>query len=348
MSQPRAAAGALGFALFGAGRIGQVHAAAIAASDRARLACIYDVDATAATALAGRYGVPVAASVEAALATAGADAVLIASSTPTHLDLTLAATAAGRPTLCEKPIDLDLAAIDRRRDEILGTGVPVQIGFQRRYDSGHANLFRELRAGAVGDLQQVVVTSRDPAPPPAAYLAVSGGLFRDMMIHDFDLVRWLTGEEPQELAAYGAPLLDANAKELDDVDTAMAVLRMPSGVQCHINCARRAPYGYDQRIEVLGADGMLVSGNVYQTGLQRFTATGTTIRDPLVHFFLERYADAYRAEVDDFVEAVLSGRAPTVGYDDGRHALALADAADRSRRSGQSVRPDPLASAASS
>ena len=348
MSQPPAATGGLGFALFGAGRIGHVHAAAIAASDRARLACVYDVDAGAATALAGRYGVPVAGSVEAALATAGADAVLIASSTPTHLDLMLAATAAGRPTLCEKPLDLDLAAVDRRRDEILGTEVPVQIGFQRRYDSGHANLFRELRAGAVGELQQVVVTSRDPGPPPAEYLAVSGGLFRDMMIHDFDVARWLTGEEPEQLAAFGAPLLDADAQALDDVDTAMVILRMPSGVQCHINCARQAPYGYDQRIEVLGASGMLISANLYQTGLQRFTATGTTVRDRLVDFFLERYADAYRAEMDDFVDAVLSGRAPAVGYDDGRQALALADAADRSRRSGQTVRPAPLANAASS
>ena len=150
----------LGFALFGAGRIGRVHAEAIARSDRARLACVYDVDAQAAATLAARHGVPVADSVEATLATAGADAALIASSTPTHLELMLAATAARRPILCEKPIDLDLAAVDRRRDQILGTGVPIQIGFQRRYDSGHAKLFRELRAGVVGKLQQVVVTRR--------------------------------------------------------------------------------------------------------------------------------------------------------------------------------------------
>ena len=337
----------LGFALFGTGRIGRVHADAIAGSDRATLACVYDVDVDAAAALAGRHGAPVADSVEAALATAGSDAALIASSTPSHLELMRAATAAGRPTLCEKPIDLDLATVDRQRDEILAAGVPIQIGFQRRYDPGHAKLFRELRAGAAGKLQQVVVTSRDPGPPPAEYLAVSGGLFRDMMIHDFDLVRWLTGEEPEELTAYGAALLDAGAKALDDVDAAMVTLRMPSGVQCHINCARQASYGYDQRIEVLGADGMLMSGNVHQTGVQRFTAAGTT-RDPLLHFFLERYADAYRAELDDFVDAVQAGRAPAVGYDDGRQALALADAADRSRRSGNSVRPAPPAGNGSS
>jgi myo-inositol 2-dehydrogenase/D-chiro-inositol 1-dehydrogenase len=327
----------LRFALFGAGRIGRLHAANLSAHPRATLVSVYDVSEPAAREVAERHGASVAPSVDAVLADAGVDAVLIASPTPTHVELLTRAARAGKAVLCEKPIDLDIARVERCREEIAGYRVPVQIGFNRRWDPSHRSLAQAVRAGEIGNVEQVVITSRDPAPPPLAYLASSGGLFRDMMIHDFDLARFVLGEDPVEVSATGSALVDPAVASVNDVDSAMVWMKTTSGKLCHINNSRRASYGYDQRVEAFGSAGMLISNNRTATTVERYTATATAVRDPLLNFFIDRYVDAYRNQVDGFIDAVGSGREPSPGFEDGRRALILADAALESLATGKVV-----------
>ena len=328
----------LRFALFGAGRIGRLHAANLSSHPQAALVSVYDLLEPAAREVAERFGATVAPSVDAALADASVDAVLIASSTPTHVDLITRSARAGKAVLCEKPIDLDIARVERCREEIAGHRVPVQIGFNRRWDPSHRGLAQAVRAGEIGNVEQVVITSRDPGPPPLAYLATSGGLFRDMMIHDFDLARFVLGEDPVEVSATGSALVDPAVASVSDVDSAMVWMKTASGKLCHINNSRRATYGYDQRVEAFGSAGMLISNNRTATTLERYTATATAVRDPLLNFFIDRYADAYRNQVNDFIDAVASGREPSPGFEDGRRALILADAALESLQTGKVVK----------
>lgn len=328
----------VGFALFGAGRIGRMHAENLAANPRARLVTIYDVAGAVAQEVAEKNGAAVAPDVDAALGTDGVDAVLIASSTDTHVDLITAAAQAGKAILCEKPIDLDIARVNRCRDEIADYGVPVQIGFNPRYDPNHLALREAVRSGAIGKVEQIVITSRDPGPPSLDYLRVSGGLYRDMMIHDFDLARFVLGaDEPVEVSAMGSVLVDPAIATVDDIDTAMVVMRTAAGVLCHINCSRRAVYGYDQRLEVFGDAGMVITGNRHPTTVERYTATAAAAKDPVVNFFFERYPEAFEAEINDFIDAVEGGRAPSVTFEDGRRALMLADAATESRKTGRTI-----------
>lgn len=306
----------LAIAVIGGGRIGRIHAGNIAAHGRARLAGIADADPKLATI-----------SLAQALA---ADAVLIASPTPTHADYIEMAAAAGKPVFCEKPVDLDagrvrtcLAAADK-------AGIPLMVGFNRRFDPSFARLRARLAAGEVGRLEMLSIISKDPAPPPAAYVAVSGGIFRDMMIHDLDMARFLMGEEPVWLSASASRLVQPDGA---DFDTAVVTLKGASGALCVIQNSRRATYGYDQRIEAHAAGGMLSAGNMTATSVTLAGAAGFT-SDPALPFFLERYAAAYRAELDAFVDCVMTGRAPVPNGDDGLRALLLADAATRSAHSG--------------
>ena len=323
---------------FGAGRIGRMHARNLASNPRVELAGIYDVDAAACAEAAQESGCRSAASVDAILEDASIDAVLIASSTDTHCDLIEASVRAGKAVLCEKPIHLDIERVDDCGEIVKESGVPVQIGFNRRFDPSHAALKRASQDGELGQLEQGIITSRDPAPPPVDYLRVSGGIFRDMAIHDFDMARFLFGEEPVEVTAMGAVLVDPKIGEIGDYDEVMAVLRMESGALCHINCSRRCAYGYDQRIELFGENGMLVSENPTTTNVSRHTAASTSARARLHHFFIERYAESYLLEINAFVDAVESGVAPSPSFEDGRRALVLADAAVESASTGQSVR----------
>jgi myo-inositol 2-dehydrogenase/D-chiro-inositol 1-dehydrogenase len=327
----------LRFALFGAGRIGRLHADNVSANPNAKLVCVYDVNEAAATEVARKHGAKVAPTVEAALADPEVDAVLIASSTNTHVDLITRSAKAGKAVLCEKPIDLDLAVVDRCREEIAGCNVPVQIGFNRRYDPSHRGVFSAVKNGEIGKLEQLVITSRDPSPPPASYVAVSGGLFRDMMIHDFDLARFILGEEVVEVTATGSVLVDPEIGAAGDVDSAMVVMKTASGKLCHINNSRRASYGYDQRVEAFGSEGMVISNNRTATTVERFNASATAVREPLLNFFIDRYGDAYRNQINDFIDAVANGRQPSPGFDDGRRALVLADAALESLKTGRTV-----------
>lgn len=326
------------FGLFGCGRIGAMHAANLARHPDAELAAVYDVHAPAAAAVAAATGAEAVADVDAILGDAAIDAVLIASSTDTHADLLEASAKAGKAVLCEKPIDLDIDRVEKARAAIAGTSVPIMVGFNRRFDPGHRAARDAVRAGEIGALHQVIITSRDPALPPRAYLERAGGLMRDMTIHDFDLARFMLDEEPTDVFAIADALGDpVLGRELDEVDTAMIVLRTASGKMCHINNSRVAVYGYDQRVELLGNDGMLVSGNRRPHELRRFSANRSESAEPLLHFFVERYQEAFTAEIDHFVRCVATGATPEASFEDGRRALLLANAAYRSLAEGRMV-----------
>ncbi len=327
----------LKFALFGAGRIGAVHASNLASSGATQLLYVVDVNAAAATALAAKHGARVT-DVASALADPAVDAVLIASSTDTHADLAIAAAKAGKAIFCEKPIDLSLRKVDACLAAVRKAKVPMLVGFNRRFDPNFAAVKERIRAGAIGNVEQVIISSRDPGLPPIAYLKVSGGQFRDMTIHDFDMARWLLGEEPVEVYAIGSCLVDPAVAKVGDTDSVMVLLKTASGKLCHINNSRRAAYGYDQRIEVHGAKGRLLAGNRVATTVELADASAVTTEKP-VYFFLERYADAYRAELAAFVEAVTTNTPMPVGAEDGRQAIVLAEAAVKSLRTGRPVKP---------
>ena len=325
------------FALFGAGRIGRMHAEVLSANPQAALRYVYDVNTAASAEVASKHGAIRADTIAQALADDSVDAVLIASSTDTHVDLLTQSAQAGKAILCEKPIDLDIDRVNRCWDDIKDCKVPIQLGFNRRYDPSHRAVANAVRKGEVGQLEMLIISSRDPSPPPAEYIKVSGGLFRDMMIHDFDLARFVLGEEPVEVFAMASNKVDPMIGQLNDIDTAMVQLATASGVLCHINNSRRAVYGYDQRLEAFGSLGMIRSNNRRATTVTRHTAQSTGSRDPLLNFFIERYQEAYQAEINEFIAAVAEQRTPAVGFEDGRRALMLADAAYESLRSGRKV-----------
>lgn len=315
----------LEFCQFGAGRIGAIHAENIALHKGAKLRYVVDVSEAAAQALAEKYGAQVA-STQTALADPAVGAVIVASSTDTHADLIEASARAGKAIFCEKPIDLSLERVESCLEVAKDAGVPLALAFNRRFDPSFAALRRRVTEGEIGDVEMVSITSRDPAPPPLSYIKVSGGLFRDMMIHDLDIARWLLCEEPLEVTATASCLVDPAIAEAGDVDSALVTLRTASGRLCQISNSRRAAYGYDQRIEVHGSKGMLRVENHQPTTVESATEAGVSKDKPL-YFFLERYAAAYKAELDAFIDAVSSGDVPSPGGDDGHAALRLADAA---------------------
>ena len=326
----------LRFAQFGAGRIGAIHAANLAAMNETQLLHVVDVNADAARTLATRHGAQVS-SVAAALADPNVDAVIIASSTDTHADLAIASARAGKAIFCEKPIDLSLKRVDTCLAAVKKAKVPMFVGFNRRFDPSFAALRARIAQGDIGNVEQVIISSRDPGLPPISYLKVSGGQFRDMTIHDFDMARWLLGEEPVELFAYGSCLVDPAVAKVGDTDSAMVVMKTASGKLCHINNSRRASYGYDQRLEVHGSKGRLMAGNRTATTVELADGAAVTSEKPL-YFFLERYADAYRAELSAFVDAVVNRKPLPVTAEDGRQAIVLAEAAVKSLKTGRPVK----------
>lgn len=329
----------LRIAVLGCGRIGQMHAANVANHPRAKLAAVYDVNHEAANRVAAAHGVSAAARPEDIFSSKDVDAVLIATATPTHADYIEMAVAAGKAVLCEKPIDLNLTRVNACAAKIAGTKVPIQLGFNRRYDPGHSAARAAAHSGEIGDLHQVIITSRDPALPPKAYLQAAGGLFRDMTIHDFDLARFMLGEEPTEVFAIGGAMIDPElGAELNEVDTAMFILRTASGKQCHINNSRTAVYGYDQRVELLGTTGMVISDNRKPHEMRRYNKSAVEAAEPYQFFFLERYHEAFMAEIDGFVDCVEKGSAPLASFEDGRRALILAEAAYLSMRERRMVK----------
>ncbi|MBK0090176.1 MULTISPECIES: inositol 2-dehydrogenase [Erwiniaceae] len=327
-------------ALLGAGRIGQIHAGNIAAHPQCSLAYVMDVYAPAANALAEKYGAQVA-DLDTILADSSIDLVAICSATNTHADLIEAAARAQKAIFCEKPVDLSLERVQSCLATVRKAGVPLMVGFNRRFDPSMAHLQACLRDGEIGETELVTISSRDPGAPPAEYVKVSGGLFRDMTIHDFDMARWLLNEEPVSVFASAAALVDPEIKALGDVDTAVVTLTCASGKMAVITNSRRASYGYDQRIEVHGSEGMLQVTNQLESQLVKSVANGVVAQKPQ-HFFLQRYAEAYRNELATLIEALVKGEGHYPSGNDGLQALLLADAALESLKTGKPVAPQSL------
>lgn len=328
----------LGVAVLGAGRIGKIHAGNVVLNPRLKLVVVADPVAEAAESLARTLNCEASTDPVAAVERRNVDAIIIGTPTHTHVDFLLQGAQAGKAVLCEKPVDLDIKKAEMAADEVERLKAKVMIGFNRRFDPSAQELKRQILAGKIGDVRQVIITSRDPAPPTAAYIKTSGGVFRDMAIHDFDMARFFLEEEPVEVMATASALTEPYVKELGDFDTMMIILKTASGKQCHINCYRKAVYGYDQRFEILGSEGMLQNANLRPTTVRRYTAHETEVQDPILNFFLERYVEAYRAELDLFAEAVQKGTPMPVTVRDGCKALRLADAAVESVNSGRAVK----------
>ena len=325
-------------AVFGAGRIGRIHASNLAALSGVQLKYVFDPVPAAAADLAQKHGAQVA-SIEAVLADKSVDAVAICSSTDTHSDLITRAAAAGKHIFCEKPVDLSVPRAVACGEAVQAAGVSCMIGFQRRFDPTFNDASRRLLAGEIGNPEMLVITSRDPGAPPVEYMKASGGIFRDMLIHDFDVFRWILcadGDEAAWLSATASVLTDPAIKTVGDYDSTAVTIRTQKGRLCQINTTRRAAYGYDQRFEVLGSTGLLQCGNHTPTEVVQWNAAGIHADKPEA-FFLQRYAAAYRLEIEHFFECLQSGAPFRTTVADGVAAQKLADAATLSASSGQPV-----------
>jgi myo-inositol 2-dehydrogenase/D-chiro-inositol 1-dehydrogenase len=322
--------------LFGAGRIGAIHAAAVNKHKDVQIRYIVDMYQPAALKLAEQYGATVC-EVEAALADPEVQGVIIASSTDTHADLIELSAKAGKAIFCEKPIDLDLDRVNQCVETVKQCNVPCALGFNRRFDPQFSELKQAIVEKRVGELEMLSFTSRDPSPPPLEYIKVSGGLFKDMMVHDFDLARWMLNEEITEIYAAGSCNVDPAIEEAGDIDTALVVLKTASGKICNINNSRRAAYGYDQRIEAFGSEGMAQANNILESNLVITNKEGSMGAKPQ-HFFLERYDRAYSLELDNFIGCIRGEEEPLATINDGLQALLLSEAALKSYQTGLVVK----------
>lgn len=331
------AVGELRVGVLGTGRIGRLHATLLHRQVAgARVAAVFDAHLPSADAVAADLGVPVAASAEALLERDDVDAVAICTSTDTHVALILAAAAAGKAIFCEKPVSLDLEAVDAALDAVATASLTFQIGFNRRFDPAHAAVRAAVADGSVGAPHLVRITSRDPEPPPLEYVRTSGGIFLDMTIHDFDMARFVTGSEVVAVSAHGAVRIRPEFAQAGDVDTAIVTLEHADGTLTTIDNSRQAPYGYDQRVEVHGERGMAASENPHaHTAVVRGAAGSATA--PLPFFFLDRYVPAYLRQWDAFVAACAAGAPGSPGVADARAPLVIGLAALRSRAEGRRV-----------
>jgi myo-inositol 2-dehydrogenase / D-chiro-inositol 1-dehydrogenase len=334
--------GTVRMGIIGVGRIGRMHADLLARQvPGAAVSMIHDPREEAARDVADELGVAMAADVDDLLSNGDVDGVAICSSTDTHAELITAAARAGKAIFCEKPVSLDLTEVDRALAVVEQAGVPFQIGFNRRFDPAHASVAAAVADGTIGEPHLARITSRDPAPPPLDYVRVSGGIFLDMTIHDFDMARFVTGSEVEEVFARGAVRIDPAFEDTGDVDTAVAMLVHENGCLTMIDNSRQAVYGYDQRVEVFGSAGMASSENpLAHTGTLR-TAAGTK-GATLPYFYLERYIPSYLREWEAFIGAVGAGETPPVTVADARAPLVIGLAAWRSLREGRPVRVEEV------
>ena len=325
-------------ALMGAGRIGKMHANLIMANSNCSLEFVYDVNTKFAEEISKQTGAKVAKSPEDAINSENTDAVFIASATPTHVSFITMAVNAKKPVFCEKPIDLDINKVDECREFIKDKNIPIQIGFNRRFDKSHSKVKIASNDNEIGKLEMLVISSRDPEPPGIDYLKAAGGFFRDTTIHDFDLSRFILGDDPiEKISAFGEQLISEDAKKVGDHDTAMFIMRSKSGVLIHINNSRRAVYGYDQRVEAFGSKGMIISNNQTQSSVEKYTKDHTFAKDPVQFFFIERYEQAYKSQLEEFLGMITNKSQPKVTFEDGRRALIIANAAYESFNSGKVI-----------
>src|SRR5687767_14770659 len=324
------------FAQFGAGFIGKIHGANIAKHPRAELTYIYDTYPAAAEELAAKLGAKVASSPE-EIWSSNVDAVLIASSTNTHADLLSGAMQAGKPIYCEKPIDLDINRVKAVVQQAQQANLPILVGFSRRFDPNHLGIRSALQNGEIGKLEMMHITARDPKPPPLSYIKHSGGQLRDQTIHFFDMLRWLAGEDPVEVYATGAALVDPAIREAGDVDTSMLILKFASGALCHINCSRRADYGYDERVELFGSKGMAVSRRKPRREVALYKGD-SVVSDGLHPGWFERMEPTFYHALDSFIKAVQGEAGVYPNLRDGLMAQMIAEAAVESLHTNQPVK----------
>ena len=326
----------IGFGLIGAGRIGALHAGNIAQGANTDLVLIHDPEGARAADLAARHGAAVAASPEEVFGSPDVSAVAICSPTDTHVDFIERAATAAKAVFCEKPIDLDIDRVHACLHTLRQHPVPFAIGFHRRFDPHHVALRDAVRSGVLGRIEQIRIVSRDPAPPPISYIRRSGGIFRDMMIHDLDQMRFLLGEPLIGVFARGEVMVDPAIAEAPDYDTATAMFWAASGATVTIQNCRRSSYGFDQRVEIFGSKGTIAMDNVRLTQTQ-FAGSGGYLSPKLPEHFPQRYAEAYRSELANFADAVEAGRKPEPSAEDGLLSLVLANAATESARTGRAV-----------
>lgn len=323
-------------AVIGAGRIGTIHAENINNHARLSLRYVVDYHEDSAKNLADKFGAK-STSLEHVLADSSLDAVLIASPTDTHANIILRCIDAGKSIFCEKPIDLNLETSQKCLEAVNAGSIKFLLGFNRRYDPDFSKLKKSIIDGKIGALEMLQITSHDPAPPPVNYINQSGGLFKDMTIHDFDMARWLLNEKITEVFASGSCLVDPAIGEAGDIDSAKIILKTATGKLCTISNSRRAVYGYDQRIEVLGSTGLVKADNILCSHVGLWNADGSQ-EDRVQDFFLERYEAAYRIEISHFADVLADACAPQTSIEDGVEALRLAEAAAQSMASGQLIR----------
>ncbi|MEI6041578.1 MAG: inositol 2-dehydrogenase [Actinomycetes bacterium] len=322
--------------VIGAGRIGIVHSGSIADTPNATVAYVCDAIADSAEKLATKYGAKHTTNVDDLFTSGDVDAIIVGSPTSTHVDLISRAIDAGIHVLCEKPVDLDIKRANSIKDKVANSKTNVSIAFNRRYDPSFAEAHARFKAGEIGKLEQLILTSRDPAPPPGAYIAVSGGIFRDQAIHDFDIARFFVSEI-LEVSTFASNVFSDEIKAEGDYDSALTILRGSKGELVSVINSRHSAYGYDQRVEAFGDKGMLQVSNMTPTTVTAYTSGATETRDGYLAFFLERYAASYRKELALFIESIQTGKQLNPTYEDGCKALEIADAATESAKTGKVV-----------
>ncbi len=321
----------INFALLGAGRIGNVHAKNIYFNPKAKLKYVYDINKKLSKNIANKYKCKISISANDAIRALDVNAVLIASPTPTHTEFIEKSAEAGKAIFCEKPIDLSLKKVIQCWNKIKKFNVPFQIGFNRRYDPGHKAIKEEVSNGKIGKLEMIIITSRDPSPPSLSYLKKSGGIFLDCTIHDFDLARFILDDDPIiEVYSNATNQVSKDVIKANDYDTTMCILKSKKGVLIHINNSRRAVYGYDQRVEVFGSKGMLISDNNAINNIVSFGKKFSFSKNSIHNFFIERYEQAYKLQLNDFINSIIKNKKPIVSFEDGKKALIIANSATKS------------------
>jgi len=327
---------ALRFAVIGAGRIGLVHSGSVTDTSGAKLEYVVDPIKESAKRVATQFECKFSTDPLEVINSAEIDAIIIGSPTPTHVPLMEAAIDAGLHVLCEKPIDLDIRNVDRLREKVTNAKTRVAIGFNRRLDPEYYAVKQRVSTGDVGKIEQVLIISRDPGPAPQSYIAISGGIFRDMTIHDFDMARNFV-PDIIEVSAVGTNSFCDYIKEENDFDNVAVTMKGSSGEIVTIINSRHSAFGYDQRIEVFGNKGMLQTSNLTPTTVRYSTKDFTSSQEPALELFLDRYATSYRRELELFIKGINDGGSYNSSYDDGRAALILANAAQESSRTGKVV-----------
>ncbi|RUA20036.1 MAG: inositol 2-dehydrogenase [Alphaproteobacteria bacterium] len=321
----------INIALFGLGRIGVMHAQNIYLNNNCSLQYVFDIDQVLAKKIAKKFNSISIKNTRIAYTDKNVDVIFITTPTSTHIKYIMEAVKFKKTIFCEKPLDLNIKKINQCKKFIKKYNPKIQVGFNRRYDPGHYALKKSIQIGEIGKLEKIIITSRDPAPPSMAYLKVSGGIFRDMTIHDFDLIRFYLGnDEVKEIFATTTNLLDLRIKKINDYELAMCLIKSEKGVICMINNSRHCSYGYDQRVEVFGSKGMVISGNRRDYASEKFLGSKTAIKRPLLNFFIDRYEKAYQLQLNDLVYLVQKRKNPRASFEEGRKAIIIANAAYKS------------------